>query len=119
MKFTFPKSERLKSRKLISRLFAEGKKQAAYPLLLFRLPIEDSNTPLKIAFAVPRKRIRQAAKRNRIKRLMREAWRLNKHLLAEKEKPSPQILLLLYTGKEENPTFRQMEKAVRKLLRGV
>ncbi len=112
MRFTFPKSERLKSRKLISQVFAQGKKKAAYPLLLFYLPLETSDSTVKIAFSVPKKRVRSAVKRNRIKRLMREAWRLHKHQITKKM-PQAHAFVLLYIGENENPAFRQMEKAMK------
>ncbi len=115
MRFTFPKSERLKSRKLISRVFSQGQKKAAYPLLLFYLPLETSDAPVKIAFSVPKKRVRSAVKRNRIKRLMREAWRLHKHQISQKL-PQAHAFVLLYIGEDEMSAFRQIKKAMRKMV---
>lgn len=82
---TFSKSEHLCGEKRITRLFTEGKAFIAYPLRVIYLvePRKDAE-PASVMVSVPKKRFKRAVKRNRLKRLMREAYRLNKHPLIEK-----------------------------------
>lgn len=82
---TFSKSEHLCGEKRITKLFTEGKAFIAYPLRVIYLiePKKDMETA-SIMVSVPKKRFKRAVKRNRLKRLMREAYRLNKHQLIEK-----------------------------------
>lgn len=82
---TFSKSEHLCGEKRITRLFTEGKAFIAYPLRVIYLvePKKDSESA-SVMVSVPKKRFKRAVKRNRLKRLMREAYRLNKHPLIEK-----------------------------------
>ncbi len=100
-------------------MFSANNKLAGYPLLLLYLPSTGfrPEAPVQTAFSVPRRKIKKAVKRNRIKRLMREAWRLNKHVLYEalQEQEKSYDFVFIYIGQEENPAFRQMEKAVKKL----
>ena len=80
----FTKSERLCSRKAIGRLFEGGRELFHYPFRLLWNYAEDNNrSPVKVAIAVPRKKIRKAVHRNRVKRLIREAYRQNKHIIYE------------------------------------
>lgn len=81
----FPKSERLKSRKQIAELFRARQSVGGYPLRFFWLTVEqEAQVPfLKVAFSVPKKKFRKAVDRNHLKRLIREAHRL------QKEKISP------------------------------
>ncbi len=80
----FRKSERLCSRKAIEKLFSTGKGFYHYPfrILWTESSIDDSH-PVRIAVSVPRKRIRKAVDRNRIKRLIRESYRLNKNIIRQ------------------------------------
>ena len=80
MNFSFPKSEKLKSKKAIKLLFAEGNTVIKYPIKLFYLPVESSHKT-KAAFSVPKHNFKKAVTRNRIKRQLREVYRHQKHLL--------------------------------------
>lgn len=83
-KNTFPKKEHLCGEIRINRLFTEGKAFIAYPLrVMYSINKIPSTEAVKIMVAVPKKRFKRAVKRNRIKRLMRESYRLNKHSLYE------------------------------------
>lgn len=75
--FTFSRAERLRSKKDIDRLFAEGKSTYIEPFrVLWLEETFESEFPARILITVPRKRIRKAVKRNLIKRRIREAYRL-------------------------------------------
>ena len=68
--------------KKIARLHAEGNAFIVYPLRIVYcvMPAEDQ-FPAKVMISVPKKRFKRAVKRNRLKRLIRESYRLNKHAL--------------------------------------
>ncbi|MCZ4318255.1 ribonuclease P protein component [Aequorivita viscosa] len=110
----FPKTEKLKSAKTIEKLFLEGDAHFKFPIKLFFLPKQDIENNLA-AFAVPKKNFKSAVDRNRIKRQLREAYRLNKHLL-EEISGKKFVLLFLYLGKVK-PQYDQLEKATVKLLK--
>lgn len=77
---TFKKEERLTSRKLILELVKNGSSFLLYPFRLSSLPTElpTANYPAQLLISVSRRRFRTAAGRNRVKRLIREAYRKNK-----------------------------------------
>ena len=82
LRYTFDKSERLCSKKMIESLFQSGTSIMAFPLRVQYILIDtDEADPVKILFSVPKKRFKRAVKRNLIRRRMREAFRLNKHEL--------------------------------------
>lgn len=82
MNFTYPKKERLKSKTTIGLLFSEGKSVSKYPLrLVFRQAEENSEEKIKIGVSVSKKYFKKAVDRNYFKRVLRETYRLNKHLL--------------------------------------
>ncbi|MES1226963.1 MAG: ribonuclease P protein component, partial [Bacteroidota bacterium] len=78
--FTLGKKERLKSRKSIEQLFNEGKSFAVSPCRVFYmiLPFNATSTSFIVQFGagVSTKNFKKAVDRNRIKRLVREAYRL-------------------------------------------
>jgi ribonuclease P protein component len=99
--FSLGKSERLKSRKQIDILFGEGKKINIFPFrLLYRT--ETGGAALKAGFTVSSKNFPHAVDRNRIKRLTREAYRLQKIELEELIHKNKEVLHLffIYTGRE-------------------
>ncbi len=117
-RFTFKKAERLKSRKIIGRLFKEGQSFGAYPLRLVFLKIDEpqNDMPVQFALSVPKRSFKSAVARNRIKRKVREAWRLNKHWLYKRlEGVEGQFaFMVIYTGKEDFP-YQEIEKAMRNI----
>lgn len=100
MKFTFNKKEKLKSEKLIAQLFAEGQSVVAYPLRLVYLPaVFDNGVKVKAGVSVSKRHFKKAVDRNRIKRLMREAYRLQKSAYFNNFSGS-YALMILYIGKD-------------------
>lgn len=97
-KFSFPKEERLRSYNYTQRLFAEGKSVQSYPLRMLYLPCDELSVS-QIMVSVPKRYIKKAVHRNRIKRLMRENYRLMKHDLPFfKEKTH--LIAFIYISKE-------------------
>jgi ribonuclease P protein component len=93
MEFNYPKEEKLKSKKTIDLLFSKGKTITKYPLRLVYIESdyginEASKNNLKFGVSVSKKNFKKAVDRNYFKRVLRETYRLNKHILTENiEKP--------------------------------
>lgn len=102
---SFGKPERLKSRKQIEALFAEGRSIVQHPVRLkYRfLPRAEGAVPVQAGVSASRKAFKRAVDRNRIKRLLREAYRLQKApLLQTVAGTNKQVaLFLIFTGKTE------------------
>lgn len=106
-RFTFSKSERLKSKKKIEELFKNGSSFHLYPFLVRFLPQKES-TVNEVLISVPVKYQKLAVKRNLIKRRMREAYRLNKHILSETN--SGGFLLAFIYLSNDILAFKEIEK---------
>lgn len=115
MRFTFPKKEKLKSKKLIEQLFVKGKSISSYPIKLIYLKVElPLDVPIQAGVTVPKKNFKSAVKRNRIKRLLRESYRLNKAAVFN-NREGTFAFLFLYLGKEM-PTSQQVEAQMKSVL---
>jgi ribonuclease P protein component len=121
--FSLNKQERLKSRKQIALLFAEGKRLWVAPLRVYYAISSDaagisaSASALQVGVGVSSKRFKKAVDRNRIKRLIKEAWRLQKNECANAllDQYKKMNVFLIYTGKEL-PTFSFIQTTVSHLL---
>jgi len=112
-KYSLPRSKSLKSKILIEQLFKEGKSISKFPVRLVYLQTEyNKDEKFQVAFSVPKKKFKKAVDRNRIKRLMREAFRLQQHQLLL---PQKTIMMWLYTGKEI-PDYRTIFQAMEKII---
>ncbi len=80
--YSFHAKERLKSRKVIDNLFHESQSKVIFPFrIVWKVTELPSSFPAQIAISIPKRIVPKAAHRNRIKRQVKEAYRLNKHLL--------------------------------------
>ena len=120
MKHTkFIRTERLKSRKIIESLFKKGASFGQYPLRLVYLPLpeQEESPPVKIAISVPKRKFAKAVDRNRIKRQIREAWRLNKGIMYKKLPPqSPSFAFMIIYVAKEPLSYQEIEQATKSMM---
>ncbi|WP_299062885.1 ribonuclease P protein component [uncultured Polaribacter sp.] len=113
MKYTLGKQERLKSKKLIEKLYKEGSYVKSYPLrMVFLQTTHTSEFPAQVGVSVPKRNFKLAVSRNRIKRLMRECYRLQKDIVYN-NLDEHYVFMITYLGKEEykyQELFLKMEK---------
>jgi ribonuclease P protein component len=102
---------KLKNNNTISILFKEGKSINNYPFrLIYLIKEEPKNDSFFVSIA--KKKFKKAVDRNRIKRLMRETYRLQKQIVY-KNLDTPYVFMISYLGKEEwsyEDLFQKMEK---------
>lgn len=129
---TFTRQERLKSRKTIARLFKEGNSFVAYPLRVVWLELEregaregervrkeesvEEDFTTQVAISVSKRTFKNAVDRNRLKRRIREAYRLHKHEFYEKLADRNIALMLTFIAKEDL-AFAEIEAGVKKMIR--
>jgi len=100
--FSYNKTEKLKSRKQTEELFSKGKSFTIFPLRVLYLPIQQQEGSVKAGVGVSSRNFKKAVQRNRIRRLLREAYRTEKiPLYHQLENTGGHLnLFLLYIGKE-------------------
>jgi len=109
--YTLRKRERIKHKKLIEKIFANGKSFLVYPFKVMWIETDSKaigyNTeyPAQFAISVSKKKFKKAVDRNLLKRRSREAYRLNKHILYnELETQNRQLaFMFIYISKEILP----------------
>ena len=105
--FSYNKFEKLKSRKQIELLFAQGKSISSFPVKVFYLPVDNSPLhPVQVGVGVSARNFKKAVDRNTIKRRLREAYRLHKlplheHLMAQQKSVA---VFILWIDKQLPPT---------------
>ena len=100
--FSYQSKEKLKSRKLMDQLFTVGKSVSVFPLKAFYNEVDiDLDFPVKLGVGVSSRNFKKAVDRNRIKRLLREAYRLHKQPLLEfaNSKNKKIIVFILFVDK--------------------
>jgi ribonuclease P protein component len=119
MTHTFLKIERLCSKIAIDNLFEKGKSKTIFPIkVLYKESAFESPFPARVIFVVPKKKHKRANKRNTIKRRMREAYRLNKHLLYNALGTKKIDLMFIYLSNEEQE-FDAIQKNICQLIEKV
>lgn len=114
MRFSYSKKDKLKSKKLIEQLFTDGKAITAYPLRLVYLKTDfEDGSQLKTGVSVSKRLHKTAVSRNRIKRLVREAYRLNKPLYFNNSSAS-YAFMILYLSKD-GTTFDKLNTSMKLL----
>lgn len=109
MQFTYPKHEKLKSKTTIDLLFSEGNSVSKFPLRLVYVENTEENAELiKIGVSVSKKYFKKAVDRNYYKRVLRETYRLNKHLLIDNlEKP---YAFMFFYQTKERLSYQEIEE---------
>ena len=113
-RLTSSKSERLKKRNDIETLFQKGKAFSVFPLKAMVLINAQQEHGIKAGFVVPKKNTALATRRNRIKRLMRETWRLHKSQLANGS--AGVHLFFIFNGKKEDQNYSTILDSMQKLI---
>lgn len=120
-RYTFKKEERVTGNKRISTLFACGRSFLVYPFRVVFYEYEGiASAPVSVLISIPKKRLKRATARNRMKRLVREAYRINKglllsHLLTENHRVD---IAFVYV-KDEISGYDKVEKSVCSSLREI
>ncbi len=120
-KKTFNKTEKLTSKTAIEAIFKKGDTIKNYPLILKYISYEfNDGAAAKVVITVPKKKVKRAAKRNRLRRQLKEAYRLNKFTLIQQLKQSETSLALffIYTG-EEKVEYSFLEEKIKVILKKV
>ena len=100
MNFKYPKNEKLKSKITIGLLFTEGKSVSKYPLrLVYKSGTFSEGEKIKMGVSVSKKNFKRAVDRNYFKRILRETYRLNKHLLLD-NLDQPYSFMFFYQTKD-------------------
>ncbi|MDR2791393.1 MAG: ribonuclease P protein component [Tannerellaceae bacterium] len=113
--FCLPKGERLSLKRHTERLFTVGRSFTVYPLRIVYRPLDaDEPSVTAILVSVSKRRFKCATDRNRIRRLLREAYRLNKSALSSVT-PCAYHIAFLYIG-NALPTFSRVQKSMQRAL---
>jgi ribonuclease P protein component len=112
--YSFSKGEKLSSKVLIDKVFESKRKLVEYPLHLTYCYV-DTEMPFaaQVLLSVSKKKMKKAVQRNRVKRILRESYRLHKHIVynALNTKQKKIALAILYTS-TEMPEFKEIESKI-------
>ena len=121
---TFRKAERLCSKKRIEGLFASGRSLSAFPVrvvyqsLAPEAEADVSVADVQVLVSVSKRHFKHAVDRNRLKRLIREAYRLNKHLLLDSLQGRRLSVAFIWMS-DEKADFRTVEARMKNLLQRI
>src|SRR5690554_5985524 len=119
MKATFKKAERLSGKTVISNLFKNGKSVKAFPFVLLYQPVEfEKAVPARLTISIPKRKVKSAVKRNRIRRMVRETYRVQKHLLYDVLNSQHQqfALLIIFVGTEAGLDSNLVQEKISRIL---
>lgn len=119
-KHTLGKDQRLKSRKRIETIFKDGKRFSVFPFRIFFQTEKSGKYELQIGVGVSGKLFKKAVDRNRIKRLIKESWRVQVTSLEEKlvSEENSLFVFIIYTAGEMLPykeVYKEISTVITKL----
>ena len=121
---TLTRAERLRSLKMVRRLFEDGRSGFIYPVRYMWLldevsAEEDSNVAVKVGtevlFSVPKRFLKRANKRNLVRRRAKEAYRLGKATMIAKVGDRHLSIALVYSTKKIHE-YKTINHAVERIL---
>ena len=115
MNYKYPREEKLKQKNDISLLFEKGKWQTCGNIRIITFSSEEI-LQHKVGVSVSKKYFKKATDRNRLKRLLREAYRLNKEEFLQKFGENS-LNMLFYISKEKPKSYKEVERDFLKLFR--
>jgi ribonuclease P protein component len=117
--FVFPKQNKLTGKKNIETLLSKGEAFFVYPyriIYLYKPIIVADDTNCKVVIAVPKRKCKLAVQRNRIKRITREAYRMQQHTITSKIADGFQLQMMLQYSIPETITQQEAMLAIKKIL---
>jgi len=117
--YSFPKKEKLCNKSDIEELFKKGSSAFLYPYKIFYLHCPESEEFPKVLISIPKKKFKRAVDRNKLRRQIREIYRLHKSSIffELKKDKTPCYLGIVYLGKEKIPYIELEKKLISILLR--
>ncbi len=114
--YSFSKDERIRSKKTINEIYKSGKAINVFPLYSKYIVNNSQNVFSKVLISVSKKKFKKAVQRNKIKRYIREAYRLNKHILYNCfKKNNSKIAFVLNYSQNSMPSFQYINKSIKVL----
>ena len=112
--FSYNKKEKLKSKKQLDELFQKGKSFTVFPVKIFYAFADEQDNVIKTGVGVSSRHFKKAVHRNRIKRLLREAYRTEKQPLhAYLNNNEKQLVLFLLFIDKELPPYGLLKEKMR------
>ena len=116
-RYTYKRAEHLKQQKLINLVFQQNKSMRVGPLKMVYAIVPADSFNYQVAFVAPKKIHHLAVDRNRNKRLMREAFRLNRHIMTDSVVlPPVQVLFIFIAQNTDEMTFASASDYISRLL---
>jgi ribonuclease P protein component len=120
LSYSFPKKYRLSGGKNIETLLSKGEAFFVFPYRIVYRILPKTETPISILIAVPKRKCKLATQRNRIKRITKEAFRKQQHLIVNQALAANLHIrmMLQYTQQIETP-IQQTDIAIQKILKSL
>ncbi|WP_353099940.1 ribonuclease P protein component [Myroides odoratus] len=111
---TYPREEKLKAKRLIDELFITGKSVSKYPLRLVYIEVDEEGVPqFQTGVSVSKRYFKKAVDRNYYKRLLRETYRKNKHLLVDQM--DKKFAMMLFYQTKDRLNYQEVEHKMKGL----